>query len=86
MKANQISQISKLSKVSKETILDVTGMSCPSCVRHINDALGALAGVSGVDVRLEAGTVLVRHDPDASPVERLIGALDGAGYEASIAA
>jgi copper chaperone len=76
----------KTKQISKETILDVTGMSCPSCVRHINDALGELAGVSGVDVRLDDGTVLVRHDPEASPVERLIGALGGAGYEASIAA
>jgi copper chaperone len=73
-------------QISKETTLDVTGMSCPSCIRHINDALGKLAGVSRVDVRLDDGTVLVRHDPDASPVERLIGALDEAGYEASIAA
>lgn len=77
MKANQI---------SKETILDVTGMSCPSCVRHINDALGELSGVSKVDVRLDDGRVLVRHDPAAAPVESLIGALGEAGYEASIAA
>lgn len=76
----------KVTQISKETILDVTGMSCPSCVRHINQALGALAGVSGVDVRLDDGTVRVQHDPEASPVERLIGALGGAGYEASIAA
>lgn len=76
----------KADQINKETILDVAGMSCPSCVRHINDALGDLAGVSGVDVRLDDGTVRVRHDPAASPVERLIGALGEAGYEASIAA
>ena len=76
----------KTNQNSKETILDVTGMSCPSCVRHIHDALGELAGVSGVDVRLDDGTVRVRHDPAATPVESLIGALTGAGYDASIAA
>jgi copper chaperone len=76
----------KAKQISNETILDVAGMSCPSCVRHINDALGELAGVSGVDVRLDDGTVRVRHDPAAAPVDSLIGALTEAGYDASVAA
>jgi copper chaperone len=67
-----------------ETLLKVEGMSCGSCVRHVGEALRALEGVAEVDVRLESGEVLVRHD-DRTPVLQFIEALDDAGYEASVA-
>lgn len=69
---------------NRETLLDVTGMSCSSCVRHINEALGDLAGVAKVEVRIKDGKVLVRHDPGAAPADRLIEALQEAGYESSL--
>jgi copper chaperone len=65
-----------------ETILAVKGMSCPSCVRHIDEALKELDGVSGVEVKLREGKVLVRHDSN-SPVASLVNALKEAGYESS---
>lgn len=68
------------------TLLDVAGMSCASCVRHIEEALRELAGVGDVDVRLDDGRVLVRHDPSRAPTERLIAALADAGYEATTSA
>jgi copper chaperone len=64
-----------------ETSLEVQGMSCPSCIRHVKDALGELDGVESVEVRLREGRVLVEHDPENSPVERLTDALRDAGYE-----
>jgi copper chaperone len=68
---------------NRETILDVTGMSCPSCVRHIDDALGHLAGVARVEVRLSDGKVVVQHEPDKAAIDDLIAALREAGYESS---
>ncbi|MGK3988219.1 heavy-metal-associated domain-containing protein [Sorangium sp. So ce136] len=65
----------------KETILRVDGMSCPSCIRHIDSALRELDGVGKVDVRLREGTVAVQHDPASAPVDALVEAVRGAGYD-----
>jgi copper chaperone len=66
-----------------DTVLNVSGMSCPSCVRHVTSALGAVPGVSKIDVQLKAGTVHVRHAPDAS-ISMIIDALRQAGYDAAV--
>lgn len=68
---------------TQETTLTVTGMRCRSCVRHIDDALRRIPGVGGVEVDLAAGTVLVRHDPRAAAIDRLVAVLAEAGYRAS---
>lgn len=65
----------------KVTILDVKGMTCGSCIRHINTALGMIPTVAETKVDLGAGKVVVRHDIESVPVERLIAALDEAGYQ-----
>ena len=67
---------------TKETILNVDGMSCQSCVRHVEGALRKLEGVAAVEVKLQDGKVRVEHDPAKVPVERMIEAIDDAGYEA----
>lgn len=72
--------------MDKLTVLDVTGMSCASCVRHVRGALAPLAGVSDVEVRLEEGKALVKHDPGQTSPEGLIEALRDAGYDASVPA
>jgi Cu+-exporting ATPase len=65
-----------------KTILTVQGMSCASCVQQLNEAL-AIRGVTSVDVQLDEGVVAVDHDTSVS-AERLIGALQGAGYAAAL--
>jgi copper chaperone len=65
----------------ERTELNVEGMSCPSCISHIEHALRNVKGVAKVDVRVREGKVVVQHD--ATGVERLIAALQDAGYEAS---
>jgi copper chaperone len=70
----------------QETILDVMGMSCPSCVRHIDDALGKLAGVARVEVRLSDGRVVVQHDQNRTSIDDLVAALREAGYASSASA
>ncbi len=67
----------------RATIFEVQGMSCPSCIRHIRAALTEHAGVTGVDVKLRDGLVVVDHDPAQTSVTQLIAALDEAGYPAT---
>lgn len=67
---------------NQETVLNVQGMSCPSCIRHVKEALNEVEGVSGVDVRLAAGQVKVRHAGSAN-VDSLVDALRDAGYEST---
>lgn len=62
--------------------LQVEGMSCGSCVKHVSEALRPLPGVSGVHVDLQAGRVRVSGEADS---ERLIAALQDAGYPARLA-
>jgi copper ion binding protein len=73
-------------KTNEETTLKVEGMSCPSCVRHIDGALREVKGVREVNVQLERGQVLVRHDTDEANVNALVEALKNAGYESAPAA
>jgi copper chaperone CopZ len=65
------------------TVLSVNGMSCGKCVRHVSEALTELEGVEHVEVRLAEAKALVRHDPNAAPLERLIAAVTDAGYDAA---
>lgn len=60
--------------------LAVTGMTCDHCARAIRAEISKLPGVTGVDVDIDTGAVLVTGDPlpdDASLRE----AVDEAGYE-----
>ncbi len=70
----------------RDTVLEVTGMSCGSCVRHVSSALGDLAGVRRVQVRLQDGVVEVTHDASLTSKAKLIAALDEAGYAARVRA
>jgi len=66
------------------TVLSVTGMSCGHCVRHVGEALRPLGGVREVEVQLEQGRALVKHDPQETSPEGLIEAVRDAGYEATV--
>jgi copper chaperone len=58
----------------------VTGMTCGHCVNAVSSEVGGIPGVTGVQVDLEAGSVIV---DSAAPIElRLVEAAVGeAGYE-----
>ena len=63
--------------------LEVQGMSCGGCVKNVTAALQPLAGVSTVDVDLQAGHVAVNGDlPQGG--EPLVLALTAAGYPAKL--
>jgi copper ion binding protein len=56
----------------------VSGMTCQHCVAAVGAEVGALAGVSGVDVDLDSGALVVSgRGVDAAAVR---GAVEAAGY------
>ena len=65
------------------TTLHVAGMTCEHCVAAVTRELGALDGVSDVDVRLNAGGVTPVTVTSTAPLapEAVEAAVDEAGYE-----
>jgi copper ion binding protein len=63
-----------------ESSYTVTGMSCDHCVAAVRGELGALPGVTRVDVDLAAGKVHVVSD---APLDEagVRAAVEEAGYE-----
>ena len=64
-----------------ESILNVDGMMCEHCVKAITKAVGALPGVNGVTVDLQAKTVTVAHDPLIAPVDKIKAEIEEQGYD-----
>ncbi|HEX4724777.1 MAG TPA: cation transporter [Pseudonocardiaceae bacterium] len=58
----------------------VTGMTCAHCVASVTEELTALPGVTGVDVELSAGTVIVTSGRELSTGE-VAAAVTEAGYQ-----
>ncbi len=71
-----------MSTQQREIQLHIEGMTCAACVARVERALKRVEGVQEAVVNLatESATVLV--EPDAVPVERLLQAVDVAGYRA----
>ena len=63
--------------------LEVEGMSCDSCINHVTQALKPIPGVVDVSVDLPSGRVRVSGSLDSEP-ERLVSALNDAGYPAKV--
>lgn len=62
------------------TAYTVQGMTCSHCVSAVSTEVGALPGVSDVQVDLAAGTVTVTSDQPLD-TETVRGAVDEAGYQ-----
>lgn len=58
----------------------VSGMTCGHCVASVTEEVGALDGVSGVEVQLESGRVTVTSSRPLSQAE-VRSAVDEAGYQ-----
>ncbi len=63
------------------TILKVDGMSCEHCVKAVTKAVGALPGVTGVAVDLQAKTVTVDHDSGKATLEQIRVEIEDQGYD-----
>jgi copper chaperone len=66
-------------QTSHLTTVTVSGMTCRHCVNAISEELGALNGVTSVDVTLSSGIVTLRSDHELSRAE-IAAAVDEAGY------
>ena len=64
---------------SPEREYTVQGMTCGHCVMSVTEEVEQVPGVTGVDVDLEAGRVVVRGDGFSDKAIR--EAVDEAGYE-----
>ena len=65
------------------TTYTVIGMTCGHCVQAVTDEVGALEGVTGVEVDLASGRVTVES---LAPVEdaAIAAAVTEAGYEVAV--
>jgi len=67
--------------IAKETI-KVEGMSCKHCKMAVEKAALGVAGVESAEVNLESGTLSVVYDPGRASREKIVAAVNGAGYKA----
>lgn len=62
-------------------ILNVEGMSCSHCVNAITKAVGALDGVSNVDIDLNGKTVSVSYDSNKVSLDTIKSTIEDEGYD-----
>jgi copper chaperone len=63
------------------TRLAVPDVHCEHCKQTLEGAVGALAGVSSVDVDVSGRIVTVTYEPARVPTERISAAIEDQGYE-----
>ena len=72
--------------VGRETLrLAITGMTCASCVSRVEKALNKVPGVTAATVNLATESAEVEFARGAVSVQQLVGAVEAAGYAASVA-
>jgi len=64
----------------EKVVLNVKGMSCEHCVRAVTNAVAAIAGTSGVQVDLKAGTVSFGFDSGKAALDAIEAAITEEGY------
>jgi copper chaperone len=67
-------------KMEQKT-LKVEGMSCEHCVKAVTNALGGIAGVTGIAVSLKDKTASFNYDPASASIEAITTAITEEGYE-----
>ncbi|MDP2340110.1 MAG: heavy metal translocating P-type ATPase [Deltaproteobacteria bacterium] len=70
--------------MSTALTLPVGGMTCAACVGHVEEALRALPGVDDAAVNLMTRSAKVSFDPARVQPERLVDAVNAAGYFAEL--
>ncbi len=64
--------------------LDIEGMTCASCVAHVEKGIKNVGGIDMASVNLATEKATVSYDPDSVDIEKIINAVSGAGYRASV--
>ncbi len=62
----------------------VTGMTCSACASHVEKSVSKLEGISQVSVNLLTNSMQVVYEEDICSDERIIAAVEKAGYGASL--
>ena len=70
-------------RLSEQVELAIEGMTCASCATRIQKRLNRLAGVSA-SVNYPSEQATVSFDPERIAADDLIGAIEAAGYHASL--
>lgn len=68
----------------REIVLSVPGMDCPMCPVTVRRALSGVDGVFETEADLETKRALVTFDPQRTDIDRLIGAVERAGFSATL--
>ncbi len=63
-----------------ELTLSVPDISCGHCKSSIEGAVGALAGITGVEVDIEGRTVDVTFEDGSVDLPTIVDAIEGQGY------
>lgn len=67
-----------------EITIDIDGMFCASCVKRVERKLERVPGVSSAPVNLATEQATVQYNPALTSVERLLAAVESAGYAAQV--
>ncbi|HEU4700563.1 MAG TPA: cation transporter [Gemmatimonadales bacterium] len=66
----------------KDATIHIEGMSCGHCLNAVNQALGQAPGVEVGSVQM--GRATVRYDETVTDPARIAGAIEDAGYRATV--
>ena len=72
-----------MSAATEHVELPITGMTCASCANRIERKLNTLDGVTAT-VNYATEKARVRFDPGTVAAEQLVGAVEAAGYSATL--
>jgi P-type Cu+ transporter len=71
---------------SQRIDLPVTGMTCAACAARIERSLNKAPGVAEASVNLATERAMIRFDPAVTDVDRIVGTIRDAGYDAIVPA
>jgi len=76
--------MTKSNSVIDTTTLKLEGMSCAGCANAIEKAINGVAGVEQCEVNFAAEQATVQFNPEQTDLETIQGAVEDAGYGASV--
>ena len=76
--------MTKSNSVIDTTTLKLEGMSCAGCANAIEKAINGVSGVEQCDVNFAAEQATVQFNPEQTSIETIQGAVEDAGYGASV--
>ncbi|MFC4356776.1 heavy metal translocating P-type ATPase [Halobium salinum] len=66
--------------VSETVTVAITDMTCANCSATVEEAVGGLPGVVHVDANYATDEARVRYNPEATDLDAVYDAIEGAGY------